>query len=213
MIPTASARPRPGVGPCLHRLAGFALALLLLLLADPARSDTGAAEFIESVGAEFLAIAGANGETPASRVRRVREFLDNRTELTTIARFTAGRAWRQMSAPQRAEYQAALRDLAAGFLVKRMESTDNPTFRVLRSAALPDQGGILVTTEVSGAGSSDLLVDWRLVERDGQYSIVDVILEGVSLLVTYRSEIAAVLAAERNNIDGLIANLRERGGG
>ena len=37
-------------------------------------------------------------------------------------------------------------------------------------------------------------------------------MEGVSLLVTYRSEVTAVLEAEGNDIDALIANLRERSG-
>ena len=172
-----------------------------------------AARFIEEAGAEFLAVANPMNGVADSRTSRVGDFLERRTALVTIARFTAGRVWRQMSDAQRDAYQMALRDLAARFLVTRIEHTDNPDYRVVRSAELPNNKGYLVSTELTGTGSDDFTVEWRVSEKHGQFQIVDVIMEGISLLVTYRSEVEAVLEAERNSIDGLIANLRERAGG
>ena len=51
-------------------------------------------------------------------------------------------------------------------------------------------------------------VDWRLRVQDDQPVIIDLIIEGVSLLVTQRSEFAAVI--ERSDMDGLLAELRAR---
>ena len=190
------------------------VAALLAVGAGPAFGNAeDAARFIEEAGAEFLAVANPMNGVADSRTSRVGDFLERRTALVTIARFTAGRVWRQMSDAQRDAYQIALRDLAARFLVKRIEDTDNPDYRVVRSAELSNNKGYLVSTELTGTGSDDFTVEWRVSEKDGQFQIVDVIMEGVSLLVTYRSEVEAVLEAERNSIDGLIANLRERAGG
>ena len=190
------------------------VAALLAVGAGPAFGGADdAARFIEEAGAEFLAAANPTNGVADTRTSRVGDFLERRTALVTIARFTAGRVWRQMSDAQRDAYRMALRDLAARFLVKRIEYTDDPDYRVVRSAELPDNKGYLVSTKLTGTGSENFAVDWRVAEKDGQFRIVDVIMEGVSLLVTYRSEVAAVLEAERNSVDGLIANLRERAGG
>jgi phospholipid transport system substrate-binding protein len=47
-----------------------------------------------------------------------------------------------------------------------------------------------------------------LRERPGEPVIIDLIVEGISLLVTQRSEFAAVL--ERSGVDGLLTELRAR---
>ena len=48
-----------------------------------------------------------------------------------------------------------------------------------------------------------LALDWRLREGDAGPVIIDLIVEGASLLVSQRSEFAAVI--ERHDLDGLLA--------
>ena len=190
------------------------LACALILGTGPVfGNEQDAARFIEKAGAEFLAVAAPQSGNPAARTERVASFLERWTDLSRIARFTVGRTWRQMSDAQRDDYRRALRDLAARFLVKRVEHAENPGYRVVRSKEIPGNKGYLVTTELTAVDMEDAEVDWRVNGKNGQYRIVDVIMEGVSLLVTYRSEVTAVLEAEGNDIDALIANLRERSGG
>jgi ABC-type transporter MlaC component len=51
-------------------------------------------------------------------------------------------------------------------------------------------------------------VDWRVRREDAGYAVIDVAAEGVSMLVTNRSQFEAV-AAERG-VAGLLAELRAR---
>jgi phospholipid transport system substrate-binding protein len=55
-----------------------------------------------------------------------------------------------------------------------------------------------------------LAVDWRLRDGGGGPVVIDVIIEGVSLLVSQRSEFAAVI--ERSDMEGLLAELQARAG-
>ncbi len=206
-------RPRFGSGRLGSRISAVVLAAVLALAAGPARADADeATRFIERAAAEFLALANPASGDVDRRTRQVAGFLERRTDLPVIARFTAGRTWRQMSDDQRRDYTAAIKDVAARFMVVRLDNADDPGYRVVRSVELPNDKGFLVSTALTGDGSSEFAVDWRLTGTDGALRIVDVIMEGVSLLVTYRSEVAAVLEAERNDIDGLIGNLRARSG-
>ena len=66
----------------------------------------------------------------------------------------------------------------------------------------------LVSTRILSEGPP-LAVDWRVRERDDKSLVaIDVIVAGVSLIVTQRSEFGAVI--ERHGIDGLLAELRRR---
>jgi phospholipid transport system substrate-binding protein len=49
---------------------------------------------------------------------------------------------------------------------------------------------------IRGQTVRPIKVDWRLTERDGVYKISDVIIDGLSMAVTGRSELEGV--AERN---------------
>ena len=53
-------------------------------------------------------------------------------------------------------------------------------------------------------------IDWRLVTENGHYKISDVIVEGISMMVTQRSEFASVVQRNGGQVRGLIAMMREK---
>ena len=53
-------------------------------------------------------------------------------------------------------------------------------------------------------------MDWRVRESDGGYAIIDVVAEGVSLVVSQRNEVGSIV--ERDGMPGLIEAMRERSG-
>ena len=53
-------------------------------------------------------------------------------------------------------------------------------------------------------------VDWRLVTDNGAYKINDIIVEGISMGMTQRSEFASVVQRNGRQLRGLIALMREK---
>jgi phospholipid transport system substrate-binding protein len=54
-------------------------------------------------------------------------------------------------------------------------------------------------------------MDWRLVTDDnGSYKINDVIVEGVSMTATQRSEFAAVVQRNGGQVQSLLSMMREK---
>ena len=70
------------------------------------------------------------------------------------------------------------------------------------------EGDFLVQTAITRPSGPALNYEWRVREGSNGIKIVDVIVEGVSLLVTQRSDFTSV--AGQNGIDGLIATLRNK---
>ena len=53
-------------------------------------------------------------------------------------------------------------------------------------------------------------MEWRLVGENGAYKVNDIIVEGVSMTATQRSEFASIVQRNGGQVRGLIALMREK---
>ncbi|MEM8820852.1 MAG: ABC transporter substrate-binding protein, partial [Pseudomonadota bacterium] len=63
--------------------------------------------------------------------------------------------------------------------------------------------GIEIASTVSGGGQVQVKVDWLVSDRPGRTVIADITIEGVSLLITQREEIAGI-HRKQGSIDAMI---------
>jgi phospholipid transport system substrate-binding protein len=66
-----------------------------------------------------------------------------------------------------------------------------------------------VHSKIDMPSSEDIRVDWHLRPRDASFAIVDIVVEGVSMAVTQRSEFASVIQS-RGGVAGLLDALRAK---
>ena len=138
---------------------------------------------------------------------RLVTLLDEPIDLDLVARLILGRHWRTASAAQQAEYLELFRAFALHTLASRLDVYGGQNFEVT-GAKVVGREDALVSTRILSDGPP-LAVDWRVRQRDDDRMVaIDVIVEGVSLIVTQRSEFGAVI--ERQGMDGLLAELRRR---
>ncbi len=154
------------------------------------------------------------GESPEIDRDHLLSVLDQGTDLSLLGRLVLGRYWRDASPGQRGEYLQLFRRYMLQTFIQRLRqyagtdmSHPGERFQIIASRPVGERD-ILVQSRVAPPTSQPLRVDWRLRERPGEPVIIDLIVEGISLLVTQRSEFAAVL--ERGGVEGLLAELRAR---
>jgi phospholipid transport system substrate-binding protein len=192
-------------------LGGLQMALVALLVGGSARaavSADAARDLIESVGVEVLAVLRNPDLDNQEKFDRLVALLDGPIDLDLIARLILGRHWRTANQAQQTEYLALFRDFALDNLASKLQVYDGQDFEVVGSQSVNERDAV-VQTLVSGVGRQPLKVDWRIRERDdGDLVAIDVIIEGISLIVTQRSEFSAVI--ERSGMDGLLVELRQR---
>jgi phospholipid transport system substrate-binding protein len=63
---------------------------------------------------------------------------------------------------------------------------------------------------MSPGGTAAVRIDWRLVNHNGAYKINDVIVEGISMAVTQRSEFASIVQRNGGQVRSLIALMRQK---
>ena len=173
-----------------------------------APSAEAARSMIAQVSAEVLAILSDQGLSDRQKFDALVVLLSQPIDLDLVARLILGRHWRTADATQRQDYLALFRDYALANLASKLHLYQGQSFEVTGAKVVSKQDA-LVTSRILDAGQAPLQVDWRLRDDDGgRLVVIDVIVAGVSLIVTLRSEFSAVI--ERQGFDGLLAELRQR---
>jgi phospholipid transport system substrate-binding protein len=185
------------------------LALLAGLLVAPALVAAAITPeaFIADLGARAIAVLERKELGTAERERRLGELLAEGFDISYLGRLALGRPYRQLDQEQRAEYQTLFRDFVLKTYSARLSNYAGEQLEVLKAAPV---GGddIMVTSEVRRNGEPPLRIDWRVRPQDGGYKIVDIVVEGISLVVTQRGEFQSIVSKE--GVDGLLTSLRVR---
>ena len=69
---------------------------------------------------------------------------------------------------------------------------------------------VIVKSNIVRDGTDTLKIelDWRLLNRDGATKIIDLNIEGISLIIAQREEFQSFLSNHDNNLDALIDRLK-----
>jgi len=149
-------------------------------------------------------------KVPATeRLTRFRQLFHADFDGPGIARFVLGRYWRSASEQEQQEFLKLFEDYVVFVYGTRLSSFNGETFRVKGSR--PEGNGVVVATDIlNPGGEPPIKVDWRLISDNGAFKINDVIIEGISMLVTQRSEFASIIQRHGGQVGGLLALMREK---
>ena len=119
-----------------------------------------------------------------------------------------GRYWRQATPEQQAEFVALFKELVMQTMAERMSWYTGQTFEITGAKPVDERDTMVSTRILRPSGKPPILVDWRVREKDGSFLLIDILAEGVSLVVTQRAEAAEVIG--RDGLDGLLGEMRTR---
>lgn len=188
------------------RLFGF---ILVVLIATPALSEEPT-RLIERLGGEAIRVAADGDATLADKKAKFEDLFQNGFDVPLVARIVLGRYWRVATPAQKDEYTSLFHRYIVSTYAARLNAYSGQTFEVAGEQPLNDKE-VLVRTLIQEPGGPSLKVDWRVINRNGENRIVDVVVEGVSMAITHRSEFAAVIS-KTGNVETLLERLRNQAG-
>lgn len=190
-------------------LAGvFSLFATSALAAPPLVNPADAVAFMNTLWDRAVEVLSKKTD-PTVREARFRELFHTDFDCPGIARFVLGRYWRTASEEEQQEFVKLFEDYVVFVYTARLSNFGGEALKVRGSRS--DGDGVIVSTDVVSPGTaSPMRIDWRLVRDNGAYKISDVIVEGVSMAVTQRSEFASVVQRNGGQVRGLLAMMREK---
>ncbi|MEZ5935389.1 MAG: ABC transporter substrate-binding protein [Alphaproteobacteria bacterium] len=184
--------------------------------AGAAQPGSDAEKIIASLVDDIWQALRQDDLTDAERIRAIGEAIGRNADTELLGRLALGRLWRQLSVAQRQRYADHFpgyitRALASQLVAAAGDVDGTLDDHVqLRGSEAAGKGDIIVHSKIIPTEGQPAAVDWRLRNVEGTLSIIDLLIDGVSLLVTKRSEFAAVV--EQGSIEDLLAELKASAG-
>ena len=192
------------------RTAGFLCLILAGLAAAPCGAHAQAQSpeaFISRLGNEGLQVLRPS-VPPHVRTARFRELFRNDFDVPEIARFVLGPYRNALTPQQQQEFHKLFRDSIARSYADKLAHYAGDQFRVVGSRAWG--GGTLVYSRVVGPEGHPVELDWQVVNRGGRYQVTDVFVDHVSMKLSERNEIAAIIQRNGGEPAAAIAALRQQ---
>lgn len=147
---------------------------------------------------------------PSERMEALQRGFADILDIEWIARFVIGANWNHMTMEQRERYVALYRTYLTKIYVEYYaESTERNISDIKVSGVFDtNDGNFIARTEVLFAGGERLKVDYRVRGAENDNRILDVVVEGVSLLASHRAEFSAIAASR--GVEAVIAGLEKK---
>lgn len=166
------------------------------------------AEFVREIGSRTVGILAGRDRPRAVKVAEVRSVLDSAFDLGFISRAVAGRHWRAMSAQQRTTYTGLFDRLISKIMAERISGYAGETFALTRTVRIDERDTLVGTAVRRPSGGPAWSIDWRVRDGAGGLRLIDVVVEGISLVLTQRAEADGIV--QQAGLDGLLDEMRRR---
>jgi phospholipid transport system substrate-binding protein len=166
-----------------------------------------AKDFVETVAGKVVANIKDPDLSKRQRLRRYGQIFDDALDSKLIARIAIGRHLRKASPEQKAQYFKDFRSYIIDIYANRFGGHGDAKLEFL-SKTRATKKDALVSARIKGPKMSPKDVTFRVRNSVDKYKIVDVTVDGVSLVVTKRSEFNSIIYNQ--GIDGLLKALAEK---
>lgn len=182
--------------------------LACLVGGDPAAAGSSAPRIViqETVDA-VITVLNDGALDSAQRRKRIEEIALERFDFDTMSRLVLGRNWKSLTAPQQEEFQREFRTLLSESYGRRIDRYQQEKVAIV-SERSEERGDVTVQTKIVGGQVNDIQVDYRLRQKDDSWRVIDVVVEGASLVSNYRSQFAEVMS--QGGAETLLKRMRER---
>jgi phospholipid transport system substrate-binding protein len=162
------------------------------------------ADVLDAIQKDEALKAGDRKRALALAEEKVLPHIDFR-EMTRLA---VGKAWRTASPAQQETLTAEFRELLVRTYASAIDAYRGQTMRVLPVKMASDATEVTVRNVYVKPGKPPVPIDYFMLKTDKGWKIVDIVVEGVSLILTYRTEFEE--EAQRAGMNGLIERLRAK---
>ena len=173
-------------------LWGGALVMPALVQAAAAR------ETVESqVNKVLKALAEPAFKDQAKDVKivKIRSIVNEIFDYIELSKRTLGREWTKFNAPQQNEFVKLFSELLEKTYADRLLSYSDEKVVFEKETQLRE-GQAEVTSYVLTADGKKIPLDYRLIQKEGNWRVYDVIIEGISLVKNYRDQFRDILAKD-----------------
>ncbi len=165
--------------------------------------------FVSALAQEGVSFLKNDTLTDEQRKEEFQKLLKKNFDIKTIARFALGKNWRSATKDEQKEYLQLFEDMIVTVYSRRFGEYNGERLDVTAARKLNERDS-LVSSVIIPQNGSKISLEWRIRDKKGQMKVVDLIVEGVSMSMTQRSDFSSVIQRGGGKIDALLTHLRSK---
>jgi len=185
-------------------------ATMLAMSALPALADTATEEYVRTNANDVLASLNEPGLDDDARRAKFQAYMDEFTNLDAVAKFVIGKYAKRFTPEEMDAYLTTFRAYALVVYEFYFHEYRGRDVRVTGSTDRNARDSI-VDTEIVRADGQELEVRWRVLNRGGNYQVVDVALNAdgnvIWLAIEQQAQFLSILDQSNGSVDALIAKI------
>ena len=187
--------------------------VLMLVLAGWLATPLGEAHALEArqvvqqATDEILAVLRNHELTDSAKRTRIEEIAYANFDFERMAKLALARSYKKLDKTQRLEFQQEFRRHLALTYGRSIETYSDEDIEIV-SSRTHKNGDETVAGKVVGGKNDGATLDWRMRRRDETWKVIDVVIEGVSMIANFRAQVQDIV--KRKGPAALIEQLREK---
>ncbi len=183
------------------------LALYLIPNASISAEQDEAESFIQELGNNAIEMLSDKKLSKKQKISEFEKLLDLGFEVPLIARYALGKHWRKTPKDQREKYVDAFRSFIVDSYASRLGQFGGEKFYT-NNVREDGKRGFIVSSLIETPSGTKVKVDWRLKKINNSFRIYDVVIEGISMVITQRDEFSSIIQRSGGDIEPLINRLK-----
>jgi phospholipid transport system substrate-binding protein len=174
--------------------------------------ETNPEQLVQKITNEVLAAVRSDQQLAAGDRQKAIKLAEEKVlpyiDFEEATRLAVGRSWTKATPEQKKQLVTEFRNMLVRTYSNALGEYQGQTLKVLpsRKSDAPDEA--TVRTQYLRQGAPPLPIDFQMLKKDGGWKVYDIAVEGVSLVLTYRSEFDQVV--KQDGIEGLIKRLAQK---
>ncbi len=187
--------------------------VLMLVLASWLATPLGEAHALEArqvvqrATDEIVAVLRNHELTDSAKRTRIEEIAYANFDFERMAKLALARSYKKLDKTQRLEFQQEFRRHLALTYGRSIETYSDEDIEIV-SSRTHKNGDETVAGKVVGGKNDGATLDWRMRRRDDTWKVIDVVIEGVSMIANFRAQVQDIVKSK--GPAALIAQLREK---
>ena len=165
-------------------------------------------KFVSDFAASAINILGDESLNNNDKNIQFTDLVMSSIDMNLISKFVLSRYWKTASDQQKISYLNAFEEYFISSYANKLDQYSGEKVVIVSSEAA--KKFVIVKSNIvrDGADTLKIELNWRLLTRDDQTKIIDLSIEGISLIVAQREEFQSFLSNNNEDLDALINRLK-----
>ena len=172
-----------------------------------ASSFSAEKDFVSNFADSAIDILSDNEILEGEKNSKFTDLVMSAIDLNLISKFVLSKTWKNATDDQKERYIQAFKDYFINSYANKLNQYSGEQVEVVDA----EEAGkyVIVNSFIYREGTDTLKINlkWRLLNRDNEIKIIDLNIEGISLIIAQREEFQSFLANNEGDLEKLIEKI------